>query len=86
MTARDPGPYDVPLAAIRDHVETLAVKLARWQLRDDNTRQPDQRQAANGALDAIDAMTRGLYLMRSRLAGEIRASDDAAAKRREAGQ
>ena len=35
-------------------------------------------------MDAIDAMVRDLYAMRSRLVGEIRASDDATAARADA--
>jgi hypothetical protein len=40
-----------------------------------------QCRAANTAIVQIDAMLRELHAMRSRLVGEIRASDDARAAR-----
>jgi hypothetical protein len=79
MTTTDP--YDAPLSAVREHVEDLAVALAIWVHRDDTKPQPDVRQAANTAMDAIDAATGQLLRLRTRLTGEIRVSDDACAAR-----
>jgi hypothetical protein len=76
MTARDSA-----LSAVRDHVEDLAVSLAIWETNDDTKAQPEVRRAANDAMDAIDAMLRELYGLRSQLVTEIRAADDATAAR-----
>ena len=59
----------------------LAIALGQWEDRDDSKPQPHVRQAANTALDTIDAMLRDLHQMRSRLVGEMRDSDDATAAR-----
>src|SRR6266436_1057808 len=63
------------------HKGVLAVALAQWMARDDSKADPGARQAANTAMDAIDAMLRELYELRARLVGEIRAADDATAAR-----
>jgi hypothetical protein len=63
--------------AIRKHAADLGIYLTIWSARDDTKAQPDVRQAANHAMDAIDAALRELHGIRSRLVGEIRASDDA---------
>ena len=55
----------------------LGVALAQWAVRDDTRADPDARRAANTAMAAIDAMLGELHQLRSRLVGEIRASDDA---------
>jgi hypothetical protein len=73
-------PYDV-YAKLEDPVGVLSVALGQWEDRDDSKPQPEVRRAANTAMDAIDGMLRDLYAMRSRLVGEIRASDDATAAR-----
>jgi hypothetical protein len=44
-------------------------------------RSPEVRQAANTAMDAIDAMLAKLYAARSTLATEMRQSDEATAAR-----
>jgi hypothetical protein len=62
---------------LQSHLNDLDAALALWEDRDDTKPQPHVRQAANTAMDAIDAMVRDLYAMRSRLIGEIRASDEA---------
>jgi hypothetical protein len=62
-------------------VVILAFALDRWEARDDTKPQPAVRRAANTAMDAIDGMILELYALRSRLAGEIRSSDDTAAAR-----
>jgi hypothetical protein len=78
------SPYDAPLSILHDSVEDLAVAVAIWETRDDTKPQPEVRQAANTAIDAIDAQMRELYLMRARLVGEIREADDATAARADA--
>ena len=76
-TISDPRqPYDV-YSHLEDPMGVLAFALGRWEDRDDTQAQPHVRQAASTAMDAIDAMVKDLYAMRERLAGEIRASDDA---------
>ena len=72
-------PYDT--GALEDYLGVAAVGLAQWETRDDTRAQPHIRHAANDALDAIDAMLRDLQLMRSRLVGEMRVSDDVAMDR-----
>jgi hypothetical protein len=62
----------------------LAVALAQWMARDDTRPQPEVRRAASTAMDAIDAMLAELNRLRTRLAGEIRESDDIAAERADA--
>ena len=57
------------------------MSLAQWMARGDSKADPDARRAANTAMNAIDAMLRELHQLRSRLVGEIRVSDDAAAVR-----
>ena len=59
-----------------DHNGVLGVALAQWIARDDSKAEPEVRRAANTAMDAIDAMLCELHALRSRLTGEIRASDD----------
>jgi hypothetical protein len=63
---------------LQSHLNDIEAALAVWEARDDSRAQPEVRRAANAAWDAIDAMLRDLQALRSRLAGEIRASDDAA--------
>ena len=70
-----------PMTVLHDQIAILGVALARWAERDDTTAQPEVRQAANTAMDAIDAMLARLYAARSALVTEIRQSDDAAAAR-----
>lgn len=60
---------------------TLGWSLTVWATRDDTGPQPEVRQAANDALDAIDALSRELHAVRARLVSEIRESDDASAAR-----
>lgn len=76
-------PYDV-YAKLKDPMGVLSVALGQWEDRDDTKPQPEVRRAANTAMDAIDGMLRDLHQMRSRLVGEIRVSDDAAAVRADA--
>ena len=63
------------------HNGVLAVALAQWMARDDSKADVGARQAANTAMDEIDAMLRELYQLRARLVTEIRAADDATAAR-----
>jgi hypothetical protein len=73
--------YDSALPALRGHLGELEAALALWATRDDSKPQPDVRQAANDAVDAIDGALRELHGLRSRLLGEIRTSDDATTQR-----
>jgi hypothetical protein len=54
----------------------LGVALAQWAGRDDTQAHPEERRAANTAMDAIDAMLRELHQLRAGLVSEIRADDD----------
>jgi hypothetical protein len=76
-------PYDV-YAKLEDPMGVLSVALAQWETRDDTRPQPEVRRAANTAMAEIDEMLSELHAMRSRLVGEIRASDDASAARADA--
>ena len=69
---------------LEDHNGVLGVALAQWMARDDTTADAPTRQAANTAMDAIDAMLAELHRLRSRLVGEIRVSDDLTAERADA--
>jgi hypothetical protein len=66
---------------LEDRNGVLGVALAQWAARDDTRPQPAIRQAANTAMDAVDAMLAELHQLRARLVGEIRVSDDLAAAR-----
>lgn len=77
MTAHDRS----DCGTLREHVDLLAVSLAQWAYRDDTRAQPQVRQAANHAIEAIDAAQRELTAIRARLVGEIRQADDAAMHR-----
>lgn len=70
--------YDSALSALRGHLGELETALALWATRDDTKAQPDIRQAANDAIDAIDGALRELHGIRAGLLGEVRESDDAA--------
>lgn len=69
--------YDV-YAKLGDPMGVLSIALGQWEDRDDTRAQPEVRQAAN---TAVNAMLAELHAMRARLVGEIRASDDAAMAR-----
>jgi hypothetical protein len=69
------------MSVLHDQIGILSVALARWVERDDAKAQSEVRQAANTAMDAIDAMLAKLYVARSALVTEIRQSDDASATR-----
>lgn len=64
-----------------EHLGVLGAALARWMARDDTKADAPTRQAANTAMDAVDAMLAELHRLRARLTGEIRESDDIAAER-----
>ena len=66
------------------HNGVLGVALAIWMARDDTRAQPEVRQAANTAMDSIDAMLAELHQLRARLLSEVHASDRAAAARADA--
>jgi hypothetical protein len=64
-----------------DHLAALGTALALWSARDDTRPQPEVRQAASAAIDAADAMLAELHQLRSRLASEVRESDQLAGTR-----
>jgi hypothetical protein len=66
---------------IEDFTRALGAALAAWGRRDDSKAQPEVREAANTAMDAIDAMLAELYRAGAVLAAEVRQSDDTAAAR-----
>ena len=61
-----------------DHarISELAAHLAAWHARQPGPDAP-ARSAANEAIGDIDAMLRALHIIRARLTGEIRDSEDA---------
>ncbi len=61
---------------LHEHSGVLGVALAQWMARDDSKAEPAIRQAANTAMDRIDAMLRELHTLRGQLVSEIRDSDD----------
>ncbi|GAA0646799.1 hypothetical protein GCM10010174_82470 [Kutzneria viridogrisea] len=63
------------------HLYRLTDALLVWEGRDDTKAQPGVRQAANIAVDSIDALLHELHELRGSLLAEIRASDDASAAR-----
>lgn len=87
--AREGIPTDVarsverpdPIGPIRGHVENLSAAHAHWSGRDDSKAQPAVRQAANVAMDSIDALLFELHRLRCALMTEIRISDDIASAR-----
>jgi hypothetical protein len=58
-------------------LRALAEALELWSGRDDTKAQPEVREAANTAMDAIDRMLAALHRPRAELISEVRASDDA---------
>lgn len=69
-------------AELREMVDTLLLALDRWATRDEPGAQV--RDAANVAVECIDAATRELYRIRSELVGQVRVYDDATAARADA--
>lgn len=65
-------------------VDRLSDALCVWDGRDDIKPQPGTRQAANVAVDSIDALLSELHRMRSALLSEIRVSDTASDARADA--
>ena len=64
----------------------LSAALKQWATRDDTTGEGQAviRDAADTAMETIDAMLRDLHAARAVLTAEIRRSDDAAMARTEA--
>ncbi len=79
-TGDDGRHWDVH-AKLEDPAAVLAIALGQWE---DGRPPPFARQAANTAMDTIDAMLATLHAMRARLISEIRDSDDATAARTDA--
>jgi len=65
-------------ASVAGRAGVLGDALACWAARDDSKPQPDVRQAANTAMDEIDAILAELHQARAQLVTGIRQSDDAA--------
>jgi hypothetical protein len=82
VSAPEPAPrlIDVP-GRLADHGGVLGVALATGATRDDSKARPGVRQAANTAMDTIDAMLAELHRARTSLVTEIRQADDASAVR-----
>jgi hypothetical protein len=81
LRCKDTGIDPDPLARLDGRLGALGAALALWATRDDSKAQPEIRQAANTAMDAIDAMLAELHRARQQLVGEIREHEDAAAAR-----
>lgn len=84
MTITEPtalAPHRVESAVLHAHARIIGASLALWAQRDGNTGTVEQRQAANAAMDAIDALTRELHNLRSHLVREMRAYDDETGRR-----
>lgn len=86
MTITDPtqapgAAYASESTAIRDAADDIGTCLALWAMHDDSRPCPDERRAANEAMDAIDRALRELHALRARLVSDIRRSDDAHAAR-----
>ncbi len=64
-----------------EHAGVLAAALERWAARDGTKADAGARQAANTAMDTLDAALAELHQLRARLISEIRVSDDQAAAR-----
>jgi hypothetical protein len=75
------GPLEGISGRLEARAEELCSVLEIWARRDDSKAQPEVRQAANDAVDAIDGMLRALHEARAALVAEIRQSDDATAAR-----
>jgi hypothetical protein len=74
-------PAPDPLTALLDHADALTGALATWSGRDQASADPAARCAANDAIDAIDSMLATLHRLRAALTADIRAADDATARR-----
>jgi hypothetical protein len=86
MTMTDKMPQDgLQLQDLAAWIEAsggvLADALGQWAGRDDSRAQPEVTRAGHTAVDVIDAMLTGLHRARSKLVGEIREHQDAAAAR-----
>ncbi len=68
-------------ASLRDRTGVLCEALAHWADPGTCRDQAAARRAGHNALDAIDALLRDLYVLRGRLAQDIRHTDDAARSR-----
>ncbi len=70
-----------PMTSLRDHTGVLGVALGQWADRGTARDKAAARRAGRTAVDAIDALLRDLYVLRGRLAREIRQADDAVGRR-----
>ena len=70
-----------PMADLRDRTGVLGVALAQWADRGTARDKTAAKRAASTVVDAIDALLRDLFMLRGRLAQEIRQADNAARRR-----
>jgi len=70
-----------PMTSLRDGLGVLDAALAQWAGRDMAQDQPAASRAGSTAVDAIDALLRELYLLRGRLAREMREAAESARRR-----
>ena len=63
---------------LQRHVDRLEDALTVWASRDETRPQAGVRQAANIAVESIDALLRELYALRNGLLTEVRQADDVA--------
>lgn len=66
---------------LRDRTGILCAALAQWADPGTGRDEAAARSAGHDALDAIDALLRDLYVLRGRLAQEVRQTDDGARSR-----
>ena len=74
-------PYDDAAEQLRLDAAALAIRLELWAGRDESRGDYRATEAGHAALETLDRITRDLYAVRSRLVGELRASQDAAMAR-----
>ena len=64
-------------ARLNELAAVFTGALETWDARDPAVRRVEDREAANTAVDAADAMLRLLFAERRRLSAEVRVFDDA---------
>jgi hypothetical protein len=60
------------VVSLRERADVLSAALEQWAAQAAARDQAAARQTASAAVDAIDALLRDLFLLRGRLAQEIR--------------
>jgi hypothetical protein len=74
------GPVGDSAGRVEDLAAALGSQAAAWQMRATPAGTCTERQAADAAVAAIDAMITELHRARRVLVAELRAADDAALK------